>query len=68
MFAFLKRTKNRPQLTVEPEAPTLEVGSFAHGACSDCDWRGPGRRARSMAVHDAQGHSLACKGEQKLSA
>ena len=33
-----------------------ENGSFAHGECPDCDWVGPGRRARSAAETDAAEH------------
>ena len=41
-----------------PSTNLVERGSFSHGSCGDCDWEGPGRRARNMAVEDAALHAL----------
>ncbi|MFC5145725.1 hypothetical protein [Streptomyces aureoversilis] len=45
--------------SVEPSAAhltsTSEQGSFCSARCT-CGWRGPARRARSLARDDAAGH------------
>jgi hypothetical protein len=38
-------------------------GSFSHGVCRVCGWRGPGRRSRRVARHDAAAHLPLCVGE-----
>lgn len=49
----------REQATVWVVARELvmEDGSFARGRCLRCDWKGPGRRARSRAQQDAETHA-----------
>lgn len=37
-------------------------GSFSHGVCRVCGWRGPGRRSRRVARQDASEHLPACAG------
>ncbi|MEH6379154.1 hypothetical protein V7793_33160 [Streptomyces sp. KLMMK] len=48
--------------SVEPSAAhstsTSEQGSFCSARCT-CGWRGPARRARSLARDDAAGHEAA---------
>ncbi|MEU3794825.1 hypothetical protein [Streptomyces fructofermentans] len=39
----------------EHRTTTVEQGRFCLARCS-CGWRGPARRARSMARSDAAGH------------
>ena len=39
----------------------VEIGSFRHGACPDCGWQGPGRRAREKATRDYLDHAKECK-------
>nr|WP_229713421.1 hypothetical protein [Streptomyces fuscichromogenes] len=39
----------------EHEAGTVEQGRFCFARCT-CGWRGPARRARSLARSDAEGH------------
>ncbi len=68
MFGIGKRTRTRPQIVDVPDRETVEIGSFAHGVCDDCGWRGPGRRSRSMAADDAHDHTCAHAGEEPLSA
>ena len=38
-------------------ARTEDRGSFTHGLCLACGWRGPGRRARAGAERDAMAHA-----------
>ncbi|WP_068425261.1 DUF6349 family protein [Piscicoccus intestinalis] len=38
----------------------VEIGSFRHGACPDCGWQGPGRRAREKASRDYLDHAKEC--------
>ena len=39
------------------QAPDIdERGSFAHAACPECGWTGPGRRARETARRDQLRH------------
>ncbi|MEU6808921.1 hypothetical protein ABZ920_07925 [Streptomyces sp. NPDC046831] len=40
---------------VEHRTTTVEQGRFCAARCS-CGWRGPARRARSLARADAEGH------------
>ncbi|CAM5450818.1 hypothetical protein [Streptomyces abikoensis] len=51
--------------TAEPSAAhrtsTSEQGSFCSARCT-CGWRGPARRARSLARDDAAGHEAAASG------
>lgn len=52
---------------VRPEASPIPVArpgvkdsrNFAHAFCDTCGWRGPGRRARSVAEEDGALHALA---------
>ncbi len=37
-------------------ASTEERGSFTHGVCRVCGWRGPGRRSRGRARADVSAH------------
>ncbi|MFF2130850.1 hypothetical protein ACFVW1_36925 [Streptomyces olivochromogenes] len=39
----------------EHRTTTIEQGRFCLARCA-CGWRGPARRARSMARTDAEGH------------
>ncbi|MEV7346555.1 hypothetical protein [Streptomyces sp. NPDC093544] len=39
----------------EHHTTTVEQGRFCFARCS-CGWRGPARRARSLARTDAEGH------------
>ncbi|MFD4524973.1 hypothetical protein ACFWP7_13835 [Streptomyces sp. NPDC058470] len=39
----------------EHHTTTVEQGRFCYARCS-CGWRGPARRARSLARTDAEGH------------
>ncbi|MCX4881847.1 MULTISPECIES: hypothetical protein [unclassified Streptomyces] len=39
----------------EHRTTTVEQGRFCMARCS-CGWRGPARRARSLARSDAEGH------------
>ncbi|MFI9153094.1 hypothetical protein [Streptomyces sp. NPDC053367] len=43
------------QEPVEHRTTTVEQGPFCVARCS-CGWRGPARRARSLARADAAGH------------
>ncbi|GAB47148.1 hypothetical protein [Mobilicoccus pelagius] len=61
MFALSKRRNRTAEVVSEPVSRIVEVGSFAHGHCGDCDWQGPGRRARSMAEADARSHAAYCE-------
>ncbi len=36
-----------------------EQGAFAYAACSECGWRGPGRRSRDRARTDLEDHLAA---------
>ncbi len=38
----------------------VERGSFCYGACADCGWEGPGRRARAKATSDYLDHARSC--------
>ncbi|WP_030183789.1 hypothetical protein [Streptomyces sp. NRRL S-813] len=40
----------------EHRTTTVEQGRFCLARCS-CGWRGPARRARSLARSDAEGHA-----------
>jgi hypothetical protein len=40
----------------EHRTTTIEQGSFCVARCT-CGWRGPARRARSLARTDAEGHT-----------
>ncbi|MET8248548.1 hypothetical protein ABZV31_31625 [Streptomyces sp. NPDC005202] len=40
----------------EHRTTTVEQGRFCAARCT-CGWRGPARRARSLARADAQGHA-----------
>ena len=40
--------------------PLVDIGSFTHGVCGDCDWRGPARRSRRVASEDAELHHMTC--------
>ncbi|MFF8448211.1 hypothetical protein [Streptomyces leeuwenhoekii] len=40
----------------EHRTTTVEQGPFCVARCS-CGWRGPARRARSLARADAEGHT-----------
>ncbi|MCN9244204.1 hypothetical protein NGF19_26055 [Streptomyces sp. RY43-2] len=40
----------------EHRTTTVEQGRFCFARCA-CGWRGPARRARSLARTDAQGHA-----------
>ncbi|WP_226346374.1 hypothetical protein [Agilicoccus flavus] len=51
--------KARPDVVEELPRPLVERGSFAHGVCISCGWEGPGRRARSAALTDAELHGMA---------
>jgi hypothetical protein len=42
----------------EHRTTTVEQGRFCLARCS-CGWRGPARRARSLARSDAEGHLTA---------
>ncbi|MGW0824853.1 hypothetical protein [Streptomyces sp. NPDC002845] len=44
-----------PGLTQEHRTTTVEQGPFCHARCV-CGWRGPARRARSLARADGAGH------------
>jgi hypothetical protein len=51
------------QPEVEPPAAAhavavVEERSFARAVCRTCGWRGPGRRARAVAVSDIEEHHL----------
>ncbi|MFJ6661689.1 hypothetical protein ACIQNG_35870 [Streptomyces sp. NPDC091377] len=48
-----------PQDPPEHHTRTVEQGPFCVARCS-CGWRGPARRARSLARTDAQGHLTGC--------
>ncbi|WP_320785057.1 hypothetical protein [Streptomyces sp. CRN 30] len=45
-----------PQDLPEHRTTTVEQGPFCSARCS-CGWRGPARRARSLARTDAREHS-----------
>lgn len=55
----LQRRAAETGATPEPEPACVERGNFTHGFCAECGWEGPGRRARGMAIEDAQLHGLA---------
>ena len=56
MFGLFER-RGAAQVVEVPEVPrTVEIGSFAHGCCAECEWQGPGRRARSLAIRDLEAH------------
>ncbi|MCX4763179.1 hypothetical protein OG562_19775 [Streptomyces sp. NBC_01275] len=40
----------------EHSTTTIEQGRFCLARCT-CGWRGPARRARSLARRDAEGHA-----------
>ncbi|MDG9718742.1 hypothetical protein [Streptomyces sp. DH24] len=42
--------------TAQHRTTTVEQGPFCVARCS-CGWRGPARRARSLARADAEGHT-----------
>ncbi|WP_241267050.1 hypothetical protein [Streptomyces scabichelini] len=42
----------------EHRTTTVDQGRFCTARCS-CGWRGPARRARSLARRDAEGHTAA---------
>lgn len=50
----------RPQASPVPvvRPGVVERRNFAHAACTACGWRGPGRRARSVAEEDGALHAL----------
>jgi len=47
---------------VEPPPATQDRGSFTHGVCRVCGWRGPARRSRRVATEDAHTHEATCPG------
>jgi hypothetical protein len=47
----------RAPIRHEPEV--IERGSFARAQCRGCGWAAPARRARALAVHDADQHRAA---------
>nr|WP_307841080.1 hypothetical protein [Streptomyces sp. GESEQ-4] len=49
---------NSRQAHPEHRTTTVDQGKFCTARCS-CGWRGPARRARSMARTDAEGHANA---------
>jgi len=56
---------DRPATTPgDPPTDALleERGSFSHGVCRVCGWRGPGRRARRVARLDLSTHLGTCPG------
>lgn len=61
--------KGEPKKAIKELAAELpsvnEKGSFAHGTCPMCDWKGPGRRARDKARDDATAHLLTHRGTKK---
>ncbi|GAA5046178.1 hypothetical protein GCM10023336_10420 [Streptomyces similanensis] len=50
--------RNAPEYQGRPDhrTTTAEQGRFCVARCS-CGWRGPARRARSLARTDAEGHT-----------
>ncbi|MBC2865721.1 hypothetical protein [Streptomyces mexicanus] len=61
----LARRQQQPERPARPEHPgeepahrtvTVEQGRFCLARCS-CGWRGPARRARSLARTDAEAHA-----------
>lgn len=50
----------------EDEASIQDVGSFAFGYCTSCDWRGRARRSRDKARSDAREHRSDCSGKGKV--
>jgi hypothetical protein len=49
-----------PGMTTQIE----ERGSFQHGVCRACGWRGPGRRSRRVAENDLRTHQGECPAEE----
>ncbi|WP_308402451.1 hypothetical protein [Streptomyces sp. AC550_RSS872] len=47
-----------PDNPAEHRTTTVEKGRFCTAHCT-CGWRGPARRARSLARADAEGHATA---------
>jgi len=50
------------------DAAVVDVGSFLHGVCGVCGWRGPARRS---ALRDLELHALTCEcapGRERLTA
>ncbi|MFF6786704.1 hypothetical protein [Streptomyces sp. NPDC012510] len=45
-----------PAMPQQHRTTTVEQGRFCVARCS-CGWRGPARRARSLARSDAEGHA-----------
>ncbi|GMA41004.1 hypothetical protein GCM10025883_30490 [Mobilicoccus caccae] len=64
VFGWFRRHAAEVNVETGRSYPTTEVGSFAHGACARCDWKGPGRRARSMAEDDAELHAAEPHGSE----
>ena len=50
--------------SVPGEGEIEERGSFSHGVCRLCGWRGPGRRSRRLAKEDSRDHQQHCPGEE----
>ncbi|HEV7173195.1 hypothetical protein [Pedococcus sp.] len=48
-----------PSAAGDREGVAEDRGSFSHGVCRVCGWRGPGRRSRRVARHDAARHLCA---------
>ncbi|WP_409004650.1 hypothetical protein [Streptomyces scabiei] len=48
--------QGEPVLPQQHRTTTVEQGRFCVARCS-CGWRGPARRARSLARTDAEGHT-----------
>lgn len=62
-MGLFRRRHSEPTVKYVEDAGRVDVrerGSFAFGVCSECDWVGPGRRARSGAEIDAREHRTHC--------
>ncbi|WP_199839126.1 hypothetical protein [Streptomyces sp. NRRL F-5122] len=50
--------QDTPTIPLEHRTSTVDQGRFCVARCS-CGWRGPARRARSLARTDAEKHASA---------
>lgn len=49
-----------PRDGIASQVQVEDRGSFSHGVCRECGWRGPGRRARRVARLDVTAHLATC--------
>jgi hypothetical protein len=61
MMVPMNDAQGLPWSASTESADSVDVGSFTHGVCRVCGWRGPGRRSRRLAAQDAATHLGACE-------